>query len=79
MKKYKCIHGFLIDLVDGDGFTVEEAGYVVEEGTIWEADEEPSRIIGGAVRLIGNKIEWIEICEETLKNCFEEVEEWKIK
>ncbi|MDU7904720.1 MAG: hypothetical protein E7J25_01010 [Paeniclostridium sordellii] len=66
---YKCIEGFMVDICDGDGFTVEESGFVVEEGSIWEVNEEAINVLGADVHLENND-SWIEISKETLEECF---------
>lgn len=66
---YKCIESFVIDIVDGDGFTIEESGDLVEEGSIWEINEEAINILDADIHL-ENENSWIEISREILEQCF---------
>ncbi|CEQ04103.1 Uncharacterised protein [[Clostridium] sordellii] len=66
---YKCIEGFTVDICDGDGFTIEESGFVVEEGSIWEVNEEAINLLGADIHL-ENDDSWIEISKEILEECF---------
>ena len=72
---YKCIKGFLLDMVDGDGFTIKENGFEVEKGTIWKMDKHSSRVIGGQIRLISTEesFDWIEIDVATLRDNFRSI------
>lgn len=69
MCKYKCIKGFILDIYDGDGFTMEEGGFMVEEGSMWEVNEEAINVLGTDVH-IENEKGWIEITNEMLENHF---------
>lgn len=73
MKKYKCIKGFVVDICDGDGFTVEESGMVIEEGDIWETNEEAVNVLGTEVH-IETENSWIELSQEELDKYFEAIE-----
>ncbi|MGL4108344.1 hypothetical protein [Clostridium sp. LP20] len=73
-KVYKCIKGFLIEVCDGDGFTVEDEYIEIENGSIWFTPEDKDyRFIGGEIRLESNDVEWIEITKEHLEEYFKEV------
>ena len=74
-KHYRCIKEFSVPLCDEDGYAVESGEMVPVEvgetfyrsGGTWMND----------VRLEGveNHYAWLEISEETFKECFEEVSE----
>ena len=74
-KHYRCIKEFSVPLCDEDGYAVEsgettpvEVGETFYRSTVtWMND----------VRLEGveNHYAWLEISEETFKECFEEVSE----
>ena len=73
--KYKCKKTFLLDRYDDDGFYVEDYTQV-NEGDLFELCEDPFRVIGGEIRLVGiNNGQWLEISKETLAIYFEEVKE----
>ena len=74
-KRYRCIKEFSVPLCDEDGCAVEsgemvpvEVGETFYRSTVtWMCD----------VRLecVDNHYAWLEISEETFKECFEEVSE----
>ena len=74
-KHYRCIKEFSVPLCDEDGYAVEsgemtpvEVGETFYRSTVtWMND----------VRLedVDNRYGWLEISEETFKECFEEVSE----
>lgn len=70
-KYYKCIKELDLPKCDGDGF---DTGKVmrVKLKSVWNTPEEgyDCRIIGGEVRLESDKYGWIEISNESLKECF---------
>ena len=71
---FKCIKGFLIEVCDGDGTTIENEYMTIEKGTIWNIPkDEDYRFIDGEVRLENDDIGWIEITKEHLEEYFEEV------
>lgn len=70
MSKVKCIKSFSVEKYDGDGFFIENSEMIIEDGSIWEIEEGTSRIIGGEISLISDKLEWLEISKETLKENF---------
>ena len=73
--EYKCKKTFLLDRYDDDGFYVEDYQQV-NEGDLFELCEDPFRVIGGEIRLVGiNNGQWLEISKETLAMYFEEVKE----
>ena len=75
VKKYKCIKGTFFDLCDGDGFTIENEYFDLEEGSIWERADYEFRVLGGDIRLDSmDGDRWLEVSEETLQDHFVEVE-----
>lgn len=73
MKKYRCKKSFVADECDADGFLIENSQMVIEEGSIYELDEN-SNILGSEVHL--DNIEdgsWLEITKKDLEEYFEEV------
>ncbi|WP_375104078.1 hypothetical protein ACDZ28_04125 [Paenibacillus sp. RS8] len=73
MKKYECIKGFSIDKCDGDGFTIEESGMLIEKGSQWFDYTEDYRIVGGEVRLENEDGTWIEISKGDVSESFKEI------
>lgn len=74
MKQYICTNNFSVPICDGNGFETDD-WMIIEAGTIWDAPEnEDYRFIGGDIRLESDELGWVEILNETFKQCFEEVE-----
>lgn len=78
-KVYKCIKGFMVDVIDGDGFTLEESGDYIsdDENTLWEVDNDGINVTGSEVRLITfhkGYLSWIELDKDFLKEHFKEIE-----
>ena len=72
---YECIKGFLIEVCDEDGFTIENEYMDIDKGTIWYIPEDKDyRFIDGEVRL-ENDTEWIEITKEHLEEYFKLISE----
>lgn len=72
---YECIEDFVVDTVDGNGFTEVQDGFFVEKGTKWEVDKDAVNVIGADIHLeetpdTGN---WLEISKEMLNSNFREV------
>ena len=73
---YECIKGFLIEVCDEDGFTIENEYMDIDKGTIWYIPEDKDyRFIGGEVRLENDDAEWIEITKEHLEEHFKLISE----
>lgn len=68
--KYKCIKDLSIPILDENWY--EETGkyIIVKAGQIWIRDDETNNI-GADVHLDYEDGNWIEISNETLKECFE--------
>lgn len=71
---YKCIKGFAIDVCDGDGLTIEECGFIVEENSVWEVNEEAVNVLGADIHL-ENDSNWIELSKDTLKEHFVKIKQ----
>lgn len=77
MKRYKCKVSFCVDKYDDDGFMIENAATVIEEGRIYELDETGYVIIGGSDCVHLDAVDegsWLEIAKETLEECFDLLE-----
>lgn len=77
MKRYKCKKSFCVDKYDDDGFMIENAATVIEEGKIYELDETGYMIIGGSDHVHLDAVDegsWLEIEKETLEECFDLLE-----
>lgn len=79
---YKCIKDFYVENYDDDGFSKDTYSRIPKD-SIWELDKEPYRFIGDndSIRLWriwkskkAKTVRWIEISNETFKECFEGVE-----
>ena len=72
MSVFKCIKELIVDRLDENESTTGD-DFIVEKETLWELEEQAYI---SDVRLVKLKTyEWLEICEETLKEYFEEVTE----
>lgn len=74
MKEYKCVKELQVECYDDDGHFTEETT-TIEVGSVWIDEEDDFRMIDGEIHLI-KKIDekmcnWLEICNETLSECFE--------
>lgn len=81
IKKYICIEEFEIPFCDENGGTTERYSMVKKE-SCWNLDTENTYTLTGAeLRLEDNNSElnWIEISNETLENCFIEINEFHFK
>ena len=74
-KHYRCIKEFSVPLCDEDGYAVESGEMVPVE--VGETFYRSTVTWMNDVRLEGveNHYAWLEISEETFKECFEEVSE----
>ena len=70
---YKCIKSFIVDICDGDGFITEHSGFMVDEGTYWNVNEEAINILGADIHL-ENDNNWIEVSKDVFNKCFIKVE-----
>jgi len=68
-----CKETFLVEKCDDDGFTIPNKYKTIKEGTIWNVEEDSSRIIGGEIRLTKSTkktFNWIEISKEHFEQNF---------
>ncbi len=75
MKKYKCIKNYTVNLYDENGFLTEKT-MNIKKGTIWEdrtKDIPISNFQCYLERKSKDKLQWIGITKETLKDFFIEV------
>ena len=70
--KYKCKKSFSMNLIDADGFSIDNEYIQIQAGEIFEKSDDPYRAYGGkdSVRL-ENKDAWMEITPDTLKEFFD--------
>lgn len=73
MKNYECIKSFSINKCDGDGFTIEESGIIIDKGSKWFDCEEDYRLVGGEVRLENDNGTWIELSKKDISESFKEI------
>ena len=71
MEQAKCINGFSVEKCDDDGFQLDDAYETVEEGSIWDIEEDSFRIIGGQIRLTNDEGVWLELPKEHFETDFE--------
>jgi len=72
MSVFKCIKELIVDRLDENESTTGD-DFIVEKETLWELEEQAYI---SDVRLVKLKTyAWLEICEETLNEYFEEVTE----
>lgn len=69
---YMCIEDFVVDLVDGDGFLIEEDSRKISKGSIWW--EHSNNVSNGYKRLDNEDNGWVELDEETFNRCFKLLE-----
>lgn len=67
---YKCVKGFSVPLVDGDGFQTDKYS-VVLEGSLWKRNDKNNKF-DGEVHLdsLSDKSDWLEMDKESLKEYF---------
>ncbi len=70
----KCIDSFEVEICDGNGFSIPNELFIVDENTIWSVDKE-AHILNGDLRLIeidtGNN--WLEVPNETYNAKFKPI------
>ncbi len=75
-KKYKCIVGFAIECMDGDGLLDEGKYFTIEDDTVWTLNEDAVSLSGAELVLDRDgELGFIEISHKTLEEHFEEYEE----
>lgn len=76
MKKYKCVKDYFVNIYDENGF-LTEVSMKIEIGTVWEdrtKDMPFSNFRYYLERKTKDKLQWLGITKETLKEFFVEVE-----
>lgn len=72
-KVYECVKEFIVEVCDGDGFTIDGEYSTIPKGPLWVSPKDKDyRLIGGEVRLEHEEHGWIEITKEHLNECFKE-------
>lgn len=71
MKKARCINGFSVEKYDDNGFLIENEYKTVEEGSIWDVEEDSFRVVGGEIRLTHDEYGWLELPKEHFESDFE--------
>ncbi|NMF04550.1 hypothetical protein ACUH7Y_09515 [Clostridium beijerinckii] len=74
--KAVCKETFLIEKCDDDGCTIPNKYSRIKEGSIWNVEEDLTRIIDGEIRLTRNTkktFHWIEITKEHFEQYFETI------
>ncbi|WP_226035786.1 hypothetical protein [Aquibacillus saliphilus] len=71
MDKYKCIKPLSVTKYDENEMVTEDEEKLIEVGSEWTLEEDNLSIFG-EIRL-ESESEWLDVCEETLKECFEVV------
>lgn len=72
MIPYKCKKTLFLNEYDADGFCTERQ-IEVEEGSTWHIDEDSTynEIAGvDAIRLVNDKVAWVELYPDTIENHF---------
>lgn len=69
---FKSKMDLFFDLVDGDGFIIEEDGFEVKKDSVWYWDDYKEDR-AGTIQLISDEDEWIEVEHQYLIQNFEEV------
>ncbi|MHC8516820.1 hypothetical protein [Sporosarcina sp. ITBMC105] len=72
MSKYKCVIPMVLEVVDDDGWRVENEHTAIEEGSIWELDNSDYRFVGDSdsIRLEDETGRWMEIQRDDFVNHF---------
>ncbi|MCU9808140.1 hypothetical protein LEQ06_08130 [Paraclostridium sp. AKS46] len=73
-RAYKAKEEMRFNLVDGDGFIIEEDGFIVPKDSVWYWDDGEDEIISSPIQLLNEKYnQWIEIEIDDLELQFEEI------
>ena len=71
---FKAKEEMRFNLVDGDGFTIEEDGCIVPKDSIWYWDYDEKEGISSSIYLISEDLkQWLEIDIDVLELEFEEI------
>lgn len=73
-RAYKAKEEMRFNLVDGDGFIIEEDGFIVPKDSVWYWDDDEDEIISSPIQLLNEEYnQWIEIEIDDLELQFEEI------
>lgn len=71
---FKAKEEMRFDLIDGDGFILEEDGFIVLKDSIWYFDYEEGEDIPSPIQMTNEEYnQWIEIDIDVLELEFEEI------
>ena len=71
---FKAKEEMRFNLVDGDGFTIEEDGFIVPKDSVWHWDYDEKEGISSSIQLISEDLkQWLEIDIDVLELEFEEI------
>lgn len=71
---FKAKKEMRFNLVDGDGFLIEEDGFIVPQGSVWYFDYEELEDISSPIQLTNEEYNrWLEIDIDVLELEFEEI------
>ena len=71
---FKAKEEMIFNLADGDGFTIEEDGFVVPKDSIWYWNYNDKERVLSSVQLISEDLkQWLEIDIDVLELEFEEI------
>lgn len=71
---FKAKEEIRFNLVDGDGFTIEEDGFIVPKDSVWYWDYDKKEGISSSIYLISEDLkQWLEIDIDVLELEFEEI------
>ncbi|MGL5640932.1 MAG: hypothetical protein ACRDDM_01605 [Paraclostridium sp.] len=73
-RAFKAKEEMRFNLVDGDGFVLEEDGFIVPKDSVWYWDYDEEEEISSPIQLISEDLkQWIEIEIDVLELEFEEI------
>lgn len=71
---FKAKEEMRFNLVDGDGFTIEEDGFIVPKDSVWYWDYDEKEEVSSSIQLISEDLkQWLEIDIDVLELEFEEI------
>ena len=72
-RAFKAKEEMIFNLVDDNGFTIEEDGFVVSKDSVWYWDDEV--LTSRVVRLLSEDLmQWLEVDKDDLEIMFKEIE-----
>lgn len=75
IKEYECIKPFNVPIYDTETDSYDESRFYVEVGSLWQREDDDlfsNSYTGADVHLDGD-YGWVEVSEETLRECFKEL------